>query len=270
MKPWLFQPLIVAALAESGYGSENSLKRHGSALSLASNTISTASNSSFKKGLVCCLKEKMGIIGLCSIPTLKALKEKLAEMETYKDILCNQMKTLQGYFDSCAETAANKSPGEVASDHALQAVDFKGEALTFRETTGAMLSNLQHCLDAVGQREEVWRRRLEREVDRRKVLEQAYLSSGKGKVQSPDQEYSLQNDLAINQSKKTQLNFSRRFEPIPNINDIIVEDKSKLLGLTIDKDLSWNEHIQILSKKLGSGIFAERRIKWIGGWTLQK
>lgn len=35
---------------ESGYGSENNLKRHGSAISLTSNTLSTASTSSFKKG----------------------------------------------------------------------------------------------------------------------------------------------------------------------------------------------------------------------------
>lgn len=41
------------------------------------------------------------------------LKEKLAEMETYKDILCNQMKTLQGYFDSCAEVATNKAQGKL-------------------------------------------------------------------------------------------------------------------------------------------------------------
>lgn len=34
-------------------------------------------------------------------------------METYKDILCNQMKTLQGYFDSCAEGATNKAQGNV-------------------------------------------------------------------------------------------------------------------------------------------------------------
>lgn len=33
-------------------------------------------------------------------------------METYKDILCNQMKTLQGYFDSCAEGATNKTQGK--------------------------------------------------------------------------------------------------------------------------------------------------------------
>jgi len=35
---------------ESGYGSENNLKRHGSAVSLTSNTLSTTSTSSFKKG----------------------------------------------------------------------------------------------------------------------------------------------------------------------------------------------------------------------------
>lgn len=35
---------------ESGYGSENNLKRHGSAVSLTSNTLSTTSTSSYKKG----------------------------------------------------------------------------------------------------------------------------------------------------------------------------------------------------------------------------
>lgn len=34
-------------------------------------------------------------------------------METYKDILSNQMKTLQGYFDSCAEVATNKDQGKL-------------------------------------------------------------------------------------------------------------------------------------------------------------
>ena len=32
----------------------------------------------------------------------RGLKEKLAEMETFRDILCRQIDTLQGYFDSCA------------------------------------------------------------------------------------------------------------------------------------------------------------------------
>ena len=31
------------------------------------------------------------------------MREKLAEMETFRDILCRQVDTLQKYFDSCAD-----------------------------------------------------------------------------------------------------------------------------------------------------------------------
>jgi len=34
------------------------------------------------------------------------LKEKLAEMETFRDILCGQIDTLQGFFDQCAQSAS--------------------------------------------------------------------------------------------------------------------------------------------------------------------
>uniref|UniRef100_A0A1B6ECM8 Ceramide transfer protein n=1 Tax=Clastoptera arizonana TaxID=38151 RepID=A0A1B6ECM8_9HEMI len=147
--------ILEAFKADSGYGSENSLKRHGSALSLTSNNLSSASASSFKKG--------------------KGLKEKLAEMETYKDILSGQMETLQSYFDSCAEAVLlKKNQGELVTEHALKAVDFKGEAMTFKATAGAVLSTLQFCLEAVGQREDIWRRRLDKEIERRKKLEDLY------------------------------------------------------------------------------------------------
>lgn len=71
---------------ESGYGtgSENSLKRHGSSVSLQSTTYSTASGSSFKR-------------------SSRNLREKLAELETFKDILCRQIDTLQKYFDYCVD-----------------------------------------------------------------------------------------------------------------------------------------------------------------------
>jgi len=69
---------------ESGYGSESSLQRYGSAVSISSNTLSTASGSSFKKG--------------------RGLKVKLAELETYRDILIQQIDKLQKYFDSSAGT----------------------------------------------------------------------------------------------------------------------------------------------------------------------
>lgn len=136
--------------AESGYGtgSENSLKRHGSTVSLQSTTLSTASGGSFKR-------------------SCRGLKEKLAEMETFKDILCRQIDTLQHYFDTCAERSGRKQ--DVASD--LPVVDFKGEAITFRATTAGVLETLAHCIDLVSQREESWRKRLEREVDRRRKAE---------------------------------------------------------------------------------------------------
>ncbi|KAG8228856.1 hypothetical protein J437_LFUL008352, partial [Ladona fulva] len=87
--------------AESGYGSENSLKRHGSTISLTSTTFSTASSSSFKKG--------------------RGLKEKLAEMETFRGILCQQIESLQSYFDACAEvSSSSKDSAKPNSDKDLQ------------------------------------------------------------------------------------------------------------------------------------------------------
>ncbi len=75
---------------ESGNGH---LRRHGSAVSLTSNNFSTASASSFRKG--------------------RGLREKLAEMETYRDILIRQVDTLQGFFDACATAAASIRVREV-------------------------------------------------------------------------------------------------------------------------------------------------------------
>ena len=43
--------------------------------------------------------------------TSHGLQVKLAEMETYRDILCKQIDILQVYFDACAETTANSKFG---------------------------------------------------------------------------------------------------------------------------------------------------------------
>lgn len=63
---------------ESGDGGSNepSLRRAGSTMSLQSNTISVASGSSLKK-------------------TQRNLREKVGEIETFKDILFGQIETLQ-------------------------------------------------------------------------------------------------------------------------------------------------------------------------------
>ena len=131
------------------------LRRQGSALSLTSNTFSSHSNSSKVRH--------------------QALAEKLSECETFRDILCRQIDTLQNYFDVCSTIAASlDSPGaageenkqsttDLLQQHGLHAVDFKGEAITFKATTAGLLATLQYCTELMGQREEQLKKRLEKE-----------------------------------------------------------------------------------------------------------
>ncbi|XP_043230501.1 ceramide transfer protein-like isoform X4 [Amphibalanus amphitrite] len=149
-----------AKCADSAYGSANSLKRHGSALSLTSNTLSGS-------GVKWC----------------KGLREKVEELETFRDILTRQVDTMQNYFDACISvTDAGRGhgvghPAPTPSREAFQAqgldpIDFKGEAITFKATTSGVLSTLQHCAELMAQREDAWRRRMERELERRRQLEE--------------------------------------------------------------------------------------------------
>ncbi|XP_077087771.1 ceramide transfer protein isoform X2 [Siphateles boraxobius] len=172
--------------AESGYGSESSLRRHGSLLSLtsAASGLSTTSASSFKKGY--------------------SLREKLAEMETFRDILCRQVDTLQRYFDNCADADSkdelrrdkvsddeenyptlrpdylnnnNSSKEKLFPVFSLKApvgIDFKGEAITFKATTAGILSTLSHCIDILVKQEESWQRRVDKEIERRRRAEDTY------------------------------------------------------------------------------------------------
>ncbi|XP_019956495.1 ceramide transfer protein isoform X2 [Paralichthys olivaceus] len=175
--------------AESGYGSETSLRRHGSMLSLtsAASALSATSTSSFKKG--------------------HRLREKLAEMETFRDILCRQVDTLQKYFDSCADVVSKdefqrdrveddeddfptttRPDGEYnhnnngskeklfapASPKDINGIDFKGEAITFKATTAGILSTLSHCIELMVKREDSWQKRLDKELEKRRRVEDAY------------------------------------------------------------------------------------------------
>ncbi|XP_064619835.1 ceramide transfer protein-like [Lineus longissimus] len=213
---WL-DALDLHKAAESGYGSENSLRRQSSMLSLTSTaSLSTASTSSLKRG--------------------RGLREKLLEMETFRDILCRQVDTLQSYFDACAEAMSRPSVHDMDHDdiddvddfdvpqvnsssnssqssstnltssdskdrldnkqdnhkvdnhnhsvhkdintifqsHGAHAIDFKGEAFTFKATTAGILATLGHCIELMNQREDAWRKKLEREIEKKKRYEEAY------------------------------------------------------------------------------------------------
>ncbi|KAG8228854.1 hypothetical protein J437_LFUL008350, partial [Ladona fulva] len=65
-------------------------------------------------------------------------------------------------------TSADSAQNELA----LRALDFKGQALTFNATTDGILATLSHCLEIMEKREEGWRKRLEREVERRRKAEE--------------------------------------------------------------------------------------------------
>ncbi|XP_034048959.1 ceramide transfer protein-like isoform X2 [Thalassophryne amazonica] len=178
---------------DSGYGSESSLRRHGSMLSLTSATsgYSATSTSSFKKG--------------------HSLREKLAEMETFRDILCRQVDTLQKYFDNCADALSKdelqrdkiveddeddfpstRTDGEFLHNNnngskeklfhcpnpkGINGIDFKGEAITFKATTAGILATLSHCIDLMVKREDSWQKRLDKEMEKRWRLEENYKSA---------------------------------------------------------------------------------------------
>ncbi|XP_051907518.1 ceramide transfer protein-like isoform X2 [Hippocampus zosterae] len=183
---------IPPPLADPGYGSESSLRRHGSMLSLTSATsgYSATSTSSFKG---------------------HSLREKLAEMETFRDILCRQVDTLQRYFDGCADAVSKdelqrdkiveddeddfpstRTDGEFlhnssnsakdklfhcSNPKAVNGIDFKGEAITFKATTAGILATLSHCIDLMVKREDSWQKRLDKEMEKRRRIEESYKSA---------------------------------------------------------------------------------------------
>lgn len=159
---------------QSDAQSKTSLRRQGSLLSVNSQTVSINSGSSFRQ--------------------TRNLKEKLAELDTFRDILNQKIETLQRFFDHCADLAdggddtrrtllnnetieesfrvfhaKTKSP-----KHVLDSIDFRGEAITFKATTAGVLTTLSHCIDLMQKREETLVKKLEREQDRRRKLEEQH------------------------------------------------------------------------------------------------
>jgi len=144
---------------------QEKLKRHGSSVSLLSNSQSIGS-------------AKM---------KASELPDKLAECETFKEILGKQIDTLQNYFDASAEMTAAlggvsngqqkcKLPvisGDIVKKYGLQSTDFKEEAITFKATTTGVLASISYCIELMQQREEQLRRKLEKETTARKQAEEA-------------------------------------------------------------------------------------------------
>lgn len=77
-------------------------------MSIVSNTLSTTSGNSLKQ-------------------SSRNMREKLHEIETYRDILFGQIDALQKFFDACAGHSGLQDKFEV--DYGVKTIDFKGEVL---------------------------------------------------------------------------------------------------------------------------------------------
>jgi len=136
------------------------LRRQGSLMSINSNTVSVnSSGSSLNR------------------QTTRILKEKLAELDTFKDILNNKIESLQRFFDRCADVHDNgvtntAGKGDSLEDKISQStvVDFRGEAITFKATTSGTLQTLQHCIEVMQMREEKLLKKIEKERERRRRM----------------------------------------------------------------------------------------------------
>ncbi|KAI1301192.1 Pleckstrin homology domain-containing family A member 8 [Halotydeus destructor] len=213
---------------DSAYGSENSLRRHGSALSLGS---------------------------LTSIKKNRVLSDKLSEAETYRDILCRQIDSLQKYLDATSAEATNKpttsqsdvtggdlngpldaqskKSGPLDLNDPSNHVDFKAEAITFKATTAGIIATLTQCIDLLQQKEEVWRRRLDCEIESRKKLEEAL---------------SKQTTAGVNQSQKRLLLDGPDYEEGPH-SRIKDEEFFDALDAMLDKhDQQVEEKLQLKAR----------------------
>lgn len=72
------------------------------------------------------------------------------------------------------------------------------------------------------------------------------------------------NKLVLNMNKTTHIQFHKRREPplldIKNY-DITRSKTTKFLGLLLDENLTWSNHIELVCKKLNSAFFAIRNLK---------
>uniref|UniRef100_A0A8C1JWV5 Ceramide transfer protein n=1 Tax=Cyprinus carpio TaxID=7962 RepID=A0A8C1JWV5_CYPCA len=63
------------------------------------------------------------------------------------------------------------------SHKGINGIDFKGEAITFKATTVGILATLSHCIDLMVKREDSWQKRLDKEMEKRRRVEDAYKSA---------------------------------------------------------------------------------------------
>lgn len=61
---------------------------------------------------------------------------------------------------------------QLETDNGIREINFKGESITFRETASGVLAALSSCLDIIMQKEDGLKKKLDKETEKRKKLEE--------------------------------------------------------------------------------------------------
>jgi hypothetical protein len=83
-------------------------------------------------------------------------------------------------------------------------------------------------------------------------------------------QYCHNNELVINQKKTKQLVLGRNREEAARIPELEEVKYTKYLGVTVDEDLSWTQHINSLCSKLSTGLYVLQRMKSISDTNTTK
>lgn len=84
-------------------------------------------------------------------------------------------------------------------------------------------------------------------------------------------QYCYSNDLVLNEKKTLQIIYNiRKREIEAGLPELKKEESTKYLGIVIDENLTWQNHIDQLCKKLSSGTYVIRRTKQTSGSNTAK
>ena len=122
--------------------------------------------------------------------------------------------------------------------HGIHAVDFKGEAITFKATTAGILATMSHCIELMTQREDQWRKKLEREQTARKRLEERLKQQSVAKteeVETPSKSKMMMVHSDYEEGPNSQIGEDEFFDAVESALDKLQEeqdyrDKMKLMS----------------------------------------
>jgi hypothetical protein len=77
------------------------------------------------------------------------------------------------------------------------------------------------------------------------------------------QQYCHTNSLVLNEKKSQQLVIGKKREEVAGLPDVMQVSKVRYLGVVIDNNLTWSDHLDKLCSKLSSALYVLRRLRHI-------